>query len=129
MRVILADDQAKVRSALRLLLEHQPDVEILGEAVDTTGLLDWVKAVCPDLVLLDWELPGLPNAALLTRLHDHCPGLQVIALSSRPGARRAALDAGADTFVSKGDPPERLLIAMHDLDGKKESKGDTTCGL
>jgi DNA-binding NarL/FixJ family response regulator len=53
MRVLLADDQAKVRSALRLLLMHEPEVEIIGEAVDSTGLLDWVKVVCPDLVLLD----------------------------------------------------------------------------
>lgn len=112
MRVLLADDQAKVRSALRLLLEQQPDVEILGEAVDTTGLLDWVKAACPDLVLLDWELPGLPGVVLLPLLHDCCPRLQVIALSGRPEARQAALDAGADAFASKGDPPERLLTAV-----------------
>ena len=129
MRVILADDQAKVRSALRLLLEHQPDVEILGEAVDTTGLLDWAKAACPDLVLLDWELPGLPATALLPRLYDYCPALRVIALSSRPGVCQAALSAGADAFVSKGDPPERLLMAVDEVDGKKKLKGDTTCGL
>jgi len=115
MRVLLADDQAKVRSALRLLLEHQPEVEVLGEAVDTTGLLDWVKATCPDLVLLDWELPGLPSAALLSLLHNQCPALRVIALSSRPEARQTALDAGADAFMSKGDPPERLLIAMDEV--------------
>ena len=119
MRVILADDQAKVRSALRLLLEHQPDVDILGEAVDTTGLLDWAKVVCPDLVLLDWELPGLPNTTLLPPLHDHCPGLRVIALSSRPEVRKAALDAGVDAFVSKGDPPEQLLIAMDEAMEKR----------
>jgi DNA-binding NarL/FixJ family response regulator len=124
MRVILADDQAKVRSALRLLLEHQRGVEILGEAVDTTGLLDWAKAACPDLVLLDWELPGLPAAALLSLLHDRCPDLRVLALSSRPDVRQAALDAGADGFVSKGDPPEVLLIAINEVDGKKESKGE-----
>jgi DNA-binding NarL/FixJ family response regulator len=118
MRVLLADDQAKVRSALRLLLEHQPDVEILGEAVDTTGLLDWVKVVCPDLVLLDWELRGLPAAALLPLLHSHCPGLRVIALSSRPEVRQVALDAGADAFVSKGDPPERLLRAIDRIERK-----------
>jgi DNA-binding NarL/FixJ family response regulator len=116
MRVILADDQAKVRSALRLLLEYQPDVEILGEAVDTTGLLDWVKAVCPDLVLLDWELPGLPVAALLPLLNDYCPGLRVIALSSRPEVHQLALEAGADAFASKGDPPERLLRAIDEID-------------
>ena len=130
MRVLLADDQAKVRSALRLVLEQQPGVSILGEAVDTTGLLDWVKAACPDLVLLDWELPGLKTAGpstvlrqaqdgssgqgLLSTLRELCPCLAVIALSGRPEARRAALDAGVDAFVSKGDPPERLLAAVND---------------
>jgi DNA-binding NarL/FixJ family response regulator len=114
MRVLLADDQAKVRSALRLLLEQQPDVEILGEAVDTTGLLDWVKATTPDVILLDWELPGLPAVALLPLLHFHQPGLQIVALSGRPEARRAALEAGVNAFVSKGEPPERLLTTMND---------------
>jgi DNA-binding NarL/FixJ family response regulator len=113
MQVLLADDQAKVRSALRLLLEHEPDVAILGEAVDTTGLLDWIKATEPDLILLDWELPGLPATALLPLLHALHPNLRVVALSGRPEARQAALDAGVDAFVSKGDPPERLLAAVN----------------
>ena len=112
MRVLLADDQKKVRSALRLLLEQQPDLEILGEAVDTTGLLDWVKAAHPDLVLLDWELPGLPAVALLPLLHFHQPGLRVVALSGRPEARLVALETGVDAFVSKGDPPEVLMAAL-----------------
>jgi DNA-binding NarL/FixJ family response regulator len=114
MRVLLADDQAKVRSALRLMLEQQPDIQVLGEAVDTTGLLDWLKAVRPDIVLLDWELPGLPRHDLLSTLRAHCPHLKVIALSGRPEARQAALAAGADAFVSKGDPPEQLLAAVND---------------
>jgi DNA-binding NarL/FixJ family response regulator len=123
MRVLLADDQAKVRSALRLLLQQQPDVEILGEAVDTTGLLDWIKVACPDVLLLDWELPGLPPAALLPVLQFHCPKLRVIALSSRPEARGAALEAGVYAFVSKGDPPETLLAA---LDNRHPSRKQTT---
>mgnify|MGYP006302098035 CR=1 FL=1 len=110
---MLADDQAKVRSALRLLLEHQTDIDVLGEAVDTTGMLDWVKAASPDLVLLDLELPGFsretPHA--LRRL---CPSMAVIAMSARPEACEAALSAGADDFVSKGDPPEQLLAAMEE---------------
>jgi DNA-binding NarL/FixJ family response regulator len=114
MRVLLADDQAQVRSALRLLLMHQPEVEIIGEAVDSTGLLDWVKAVCPDMVLLDWELPGLPTVVLLPLLHEYCPDLRVVALSGRPEARREALQAGSDAFASKGDPPERLLAVIRD---------------
>jgi hypothetical protein len=77
MRVLLADEKAKVRSALRLLVEHQPEVEILGEAVDTTGLVDWVKAVCPDMSLLDWDLPGLSAAALLPLLRYRCPSLRL----------------------------------------------------
>jgi DNA-binding NarL/FixJ family response regulator len=112
MRVLLADDQAKVRSALRLLLEQQPDVNVLGEAVDAQGLLDWVSAVCPDVVLLDWELPGLQDGDALSVLRARCPHLKVIALSGWPEARRAALAAGADGFVSKGDLPERLLAAV-----------------
>ena len=112
MRVLLADDQAKVRSALRLLLEQLPQVEILGEAVDTTGLLDWVRAIKPDLVLLDWELPGLPAASLVQILQSHHPDLLVIALSGRPEARQVALETGVHAFVSKGDPPERLLAAV-----------------
>ena len=113
MRILLADDEAKVRSALRLLLLHQSDVDILGEAVDTTGLLDWVKAAPPDLVLLDWELPGLPGVDLLPLLQDYCPELRVVVLSSRPEVRQAALEAGADAFASKGDPPERLLAVVN----------------
>ncbi|MGC9332690.1 MAG: response regulator, partial [Anaerolineae bacterium] len=118
-RILLADDQAKVRSALRLLLEQQPEVEVLGEAVDSTGLLDWVKAACPDLVLLDWDLPGFSAMALLTLLHSLCPKLQVIVLSGRPEVRQAALDAGANAFASKGDPPEHLLTAI-DKAGREE---------
>lgn len=113
MQALLADDQAKVRSALRLLLSHEPDVDVLGEAVDATGLLDWVKAAGPDLVLLDWELPGF-SPDLMATLRELCPSLIVIALSGRPEAHRAALSAGADAFVSKVDPPERLLEAIRD---------------
>ena len=119
MRVLLADDQSKGRSALRLLLEQDPGIQVLGEAVDTTGLLDWVKVACPDLVLLDWELPGLEADSLLPTLRELCPRLSVIALSGRPEARRAALDAGVDAFVSKGDPPERLLAVVNDCCHKR----------
>jgi len=113
MEVLLADDQAKVRSALRLLLEHQTNVKILGEAVDTTRTLDWVKAASPDLVLLDWELPCFSRETLhaLRRL---CPSVAIIAMSAQLEACEAALSAGADGFVSKGDPLEQLLAAMED---------------
>ena len=109
MRIVLADDQAKVRSALRLVLEQEPGIEVLGEAVDATGLLDWVRTARPDAILLDWELPGLPTDELLQALGTDGPGVRVIALSGLPEARDAACEAGVHAFVSKGDPPEMLL--------------------
>lgn len=114
MQVLLADDQAKVRSAVRLLLEQDATIEVVGEAVDATGLIDWLNVLCPDLVLLDWELPGASAEELLAAIQGSCAHAQVIAMSGIPEARQAALNAGADGFVSKGDPPERLLEAMAD---------------
>jgi DNA-binding NarL/FixJ family response regulator len=114
MRVLLADDQTKVRSALRLLLEQEPEMSVVGEAADAEDLLAQAEATQPDLVLLDWELPSLRTDDWLPTLRTLCPHLKVIALSGRPEARQAALDAGAEAFVSKGDPPERLLAAMDD---------------
>lgn len=112
MRILVADDQAKVRSAMRLLFEQDQDIHVLGEAVDATGLLDWVNVVCPDLVLLDWELPGRDMGELLDAVRGNCSRVKVVALSGRPEARREAIAAGADGFVSKGDPPERLLDTL-----------------
>jgi DNA-binding NarL/FixJ family response regulator len=112
MRTFLADGQSKVRFALRVLLERQPEVSVVGEAATAKTLLAQVKNACPDLLLLGWELPGLSETDLLSNLRAICPNLVVIALSGRPEARKAALAAGADAFVSKGDPPERLLAAI-----------------
>jgi len=121
MRVLIADDQPQVRSALRLLLKQEPGLTVVGEAGDGELALALAAEAQPDLVLLDWELPDQgPSGAsrtaqhrLLPALRERCPSLKVVALSGRPEARQAALDAGVDAFVSKGDPPERLLDAVH----------------
>ncbi len=119
--MFLADDQAWLRSAERLLLEQEPDVEIVGEAAEVKSLLAKIEVLCPDLVLLDWELPGLKSShagrQLLMALHAYCPDLTVIVLSGRPEAGQLALAAGADYFVSKADPPESLLGALRKVKG------------
>jgi DNA-binding NarL/FixJ family response regulator len=117
MRVLLADDQAKVRSALALLLTQEPDVEVVGEIGEVERLLTWVQATHPDLILLDWELPGDVSSNLFGILRAMCPRLKIIALSGLPEARQAALSAGADGFISKGDPPERLLATLYAVCG------------
>ncbi|MGD2145408.1 MAG: response regulator transcription factor [Anaerolineae bacterium] len=112
MRILLADDQPNVRFALRVLLERQPGLAVVGEATDRNDLMDRVEMTLPDVVLLGWELPGLMSMGSLSSLRHIHPDLLVIALSGRSEARFAALSAGADAFVSKGDPPERLLAAI-----------------
>jgi DNA-binding NarL/FixJ family response regulator len=112
LRILLADDQPKVRFALRVLLERRSGFEVVGEAVDADDVLAKVRATGPDLILLEWELPGSVGADLLSALRGICPGLFIVALSGRPEACQAALAAGADAFVSKAEPPERLLATI-----------------
>jgi DNA-binding NarL/FixJ family response regulator len=114
MQILLADAQPKVRFALRVLLQRQPALEIVGEADNGEVLLDLITENCPELVLLGWELPGLTAVGSVCALRNICPGLLVIALSGRPEAFRTALAAGADAFVSKSDPPEKLLKAIEE---------------
>jgi DNA-binding NarL/FixJ family response regulator len=119
MRILLADDRSIVRFALRTLLERQPGIEVVGEAANSEGLLNQVKTTCPDLVLLDWSLLDAVANDLLPILREADPELSVIVLSGRPEMRRTALTAGADAFVSKTDPPERLLNAIRFVDGMR----------
>ena len=119
MKVLLADDQALLRSALRLWLEQQPYIRVVEETAESDSLLAKVEAALPDILLLDWELPGLtPQGSghqLLQTLRVWFPHLRVIALSSRPESMKSALDAGVDAFVSKMAPPDHLLEAFKQL--------------
>lgn len=114
MRILIAENQPKVRFALRLLLEQQPKVNWVGEARDAEELLTQLETFCPDLVLLAWELPGLQKVDALPLLRRTCPKAVVIALSGRPETRQVCLAAGADGFVCKCDPPDKLLAAISD---------------
>lgn len=115
MRLFLADDQIRVRSALRLLLEQEPNFEIVGEAADATGLLLATAEKEPEVMLLDWELPGLPAPQLLRLLHYERPSLKIIAMSSRPEVAHLALAAGAHGFLSKSETPEVVLAVIRSL--------------
>jgi DNA-binding NarL/FixJ family response regulator len=111
--VLLADDQPQVRSALRLLLEHEPGVTVVGEVGDAGTLRETMGPGCPNLVLLDWELPGMAGADTVRMLRSGCQEQGIIVLSGRPEACQPALVSGADYFVSKADPPEKLLTVLH----------------
>ena len=116
VRVLIADSRVHARSAMRLLLAQEPNVVVVGEAADVDAAISAIAACRPDVVLLDWELTrqrtGRNGDAALGDLRVASPESFVIALSGLPEARREALAAGADAFVSKGDPPEKLLAAV-----------------
>jgi DNA-binding NarL/FixJ family response regulator len=113
MRVFLADNQAKVRSALRLVLQQDPDLQVVGEVADTCSLLEQVEETLPDVLMLDWDLTCISITNLMSELLEKYPHMVVIAMSGRVEAKQEAFKAGAHAFVNKGAPPESLLETLH----------------
>jgi DNA-binding NarL/FixJ family response regulator len=107
-RVFIADARSEERSALRLLLLDMK-MEVVGEAVDWPTTLAKASVCQTEMLLVDWDLlPSEPNEAL-NILRKTCPAALVIVLISHLTARQqAALSAGADAFISKGETPERV---------------------
>jgi DNA-binding NarL/FixJ family response regulator len=123
-RILVVDNDARVRLALRTLLNQERSQIVVQESSDLGGLAIQMKEFQPDLILLDWELPGRPAAALLFALHglDYHP--KVIVLSRRPESEEAALAAGADAFISKGDSPDRFLHVLQGVvEGSRAAPG------
>jgi two-component system invasion response regulator UvrY len=115
MRVLLADHHSQVRWALRTAIKEEPRLVVVGEATDAETLLSQVRVLRPDLILLEWELPGRPVEEVLPTLHALNKGCQVIILSRQPQCETAALEAGADAFISKAAAPKELLAILRDL--------------
>ena len=114
MRILVADNEANVRFAVRALLKQQPGVEAVDEASDARELMALTKGEPPDVVLLHWHLQGVGASEMLRVLRTRWPGTYVVALSAQCEARGEALAAGADCFVSKMESPDRLLSAIDD---------------
>lgn len=112
MRVLLADDHPKVRQALRMCIQEEPELSIVGEASGAETLLSQAVVLQPDLILLEWELQGWPADRLLFALHALDLGAQVIVLSWRPECEQDALAAGADGFVCKAAGAGPLMAAL-----------------
>jgi DNA-binding NarL/FixJ family response regulator len=114
-RVYLADALPEERSALRLVLLDL-NMEIAGESADWSTTLAQVPVSRTDILLVDWDLlPNAPGAALI-ELRIACPDALVIVLISHLDARhQAALSAGADAFISKGETPERVAEHLRNV--------------
>ena len=114
-QILIADDQKSIRSALRLVLEQEHGFEVIGEARNAGILLTKVAANCPDLLLLDWGLPGMAPEQLVPTVGRLCPHTSVIVLSGQPEVKGAALSSGAEAFVSKAAPAEELIASVQAL--------------
>jgi DNA-binding NarL/FixJ family response regulator len=114
-RILLADDNSNLRSALRLMLETRLKSPLVFEAADHAGLIDQSMAHQPECLILDWELPGFKDHNCLDALRDLLPDLKIIVTSAWPEAAEAALAAQADAFICKTDPPAEILNAIQAL--------------
>jgi len=109
-RILLADDNQASRSALALLLQTRLGASIVGEASTMEYLLEQAARTRPDVVLLDWELPGKPETDRIVVIRSVAPGAQVIVFSARPESASQAHEA--DAFINKIDPPEFILEVL-----------------
>lgn len=112
MDVLVATKQADLRLAIELYISEEPGIHVVGTTSEAASLRALLQASSPDLVLLDWELPGHPPASLLAEAKSLNPRPQVIVLGQDLNAKQAALAAGADAFVLKGDSPTHLLTVI-----------------
>jgi len=108
-RILLADQNSSLRSALRLLLRTRFGLESILEASDMEHVLAQVEDSRPDCLILDWELAGQPTRQRVSVLQALVPGLKVIALSMRPESKQAALEEGVDAFICKTESPVVIL--------------------
>jgi DNA-binding NarL/FixJ family response regulator len=113
LRVLIVDDSARARVGLRALLATWPQIAVVGEAADGQEALRLVEECRPDAVLMDVQMPVLDGVQATRRIKEQWPAITVVVLTMYVTEQAAALAAGADAFVLKGGPPERLLKALH----------------
>lgn len=114
IRVLIADDHAIVRAGVRLLLESQSDIEVVGEAVDGNAAVEMAQDLEPDLVLMDVAMPNMNGLEATQLIKERSPGVQVLALTMHEDERYffRILQAGASGYVVKGASPADLLAAI-----------------
>ncbi len=114
MRVLLVDDQEVVRSGLRMLLESQEDIQIVGEVGTAAEALEAVERLEPEVILLDIGLPDMSGIQVMERIRKIEPEVAVVALTIHEDKEYffKMLDAGATGYVPKRAAPDELLTAI-----------------
>jgi DNA-binding NarL/FixJ family response regulator len=114
LRVLLADDHQLVRDALRLMLELEPDIEVVAQATTGTDVPRLARQMKVDVVCMDIAMPGMNGIETTERLLASCPDIKVVGLSAYVDQRFILdmLQAGATGYVTKADAGEELLRAI-----------------
>lgn len=114
IKVFLADDHAVVRDGLRLILEAQEDITVVGEAADGHQAIDRVLKAKPDVVIMDIAMPGLNGIEATLQILKSCPSVKVLILSmhSSPEYISRALKAGAFGFLLKESAGKEVVRAV-----------------
>jgi two-component system response regulator DesR len=114
IRLVIADDQALVRGALAALLGLEPDIEVVAELGDGTGVAAAVVEHSADVAMLDVEMPGLDGISAAAAVRRAAPSCRVLMVTTfgRPGYLKRAMQAGASGFVVKDTPARQLAEAV-----------------
>lgn len=122
VRLVIADDHAVVRSALRMLLDAEPDFAVVAEAGDADQAKRLVEQHRPDVLVLDLNMPGRPSLEILPELRSEFPETSVVILTmqAEPAFAQTALQAGVRGYVLKEAADTELVQAV-----KAAASGDT----
>jgi len=114
IQVLVVDDHAIVRDGVRLILEAQPDIEVVGEASDGEEALDKVRRLSPGVVVMDIAMPGMNGLDATKAIKREMPSVQVLALTMHADHEYffEVLNAGASGYVVKGGSSADLLAAI-----------------
>jgi len=114
IRVLLADDHAVLRAGLRMLINAQPDMEVVGEASTGEEALRHARALKPDIALMDITMPGAGGIEASARIARDCPRVRILVLTMHDDAAylRNVLAAGASGYVLKRSADTELLSAI-----------------
>ncbi len=110
--LFLAEAEKHVRDALMLMLQHRPELRVTGVVTSVEALLAGACRQPPDVILLDWNLPGLHPERLLTALGSCLPETAIVAMSVRPEDGLAAQDPRVHGFLSQQLPAEEFMAAL-----------------
>jgi len=116
IRILLADDQALVRAGFRMILDAEPEMEVVGEAADGREAVDRTRSLRPDVVLMDIRMPELDGLEATRRIlsvpDDGAPKILMLTTFDLDEYVYEALRAGASGFLLKDTPPEQLVNAI-----------------